>query len=281
MSESEILRLKAELATLRQWQLLATAGYYDMTTDDRWRAAQDLESLFLDLVDALKPALFVEVGAFDARTSLAVKQRNPAMRVVALEANPFNHAEFAARFQHQAAGVDYLHLAASNRNGEARFKILRQDQTEVPRCNPRSSLLARRAGSKAHAYAYEDVTVRTVTLDSLFPEADETPCAAWIDVEGANGPVLKGGRALLARTCVLLIEVEEIRYWEGQWLAPKVLTFLDACDLVPIARDFELRGQYNLLCIRRDLMASLKVRNCMIAYLSRCAFPKPAPEAAP
>ncbi|MCB1380043.1 MAG: FkbM family methyltransferase [Gammaproteobacteria bacterium] len=262
------------VAVLREWQMLSTAAFYDMTSaDDRWRSSADLGQLFEALIDKLKPDIFVEAGAFDGKTSLNMKRRHPAIRAVAFEANPHNHAHFEAELKHGRAGVEYLNLAVSNATGQTSFKVLKHlHGKELPRRNLRSSLLAR----NEEGVTYEDVSVEAVSLDGFFGDLGEKRCAAWIDVEGAIGLALEGAQSFLANTHLLMVEVEETEFWQGQWQAPKVVRFLAEHNLVPIARDFESHEQFNYVFVRSGRLADAKVKNCVINYLSRCAHPKPA-----
>jgi hypothetical protein len=59
---------------------------------------------------------------------------------------------------------------------------------------------------------------------------------AWIDVEGANEPILGAG-SVLERVAAIFIEVERETTWEGQWLDTDVNHCLRGHRFLPVARD--------------------------------------------
>ena len=75
----------------------------------------------------------------------------------------------------------------------------------------------------------------------------------WVDVEGFTGPVLAGGQELLARCAVIKIEVEDVELWHGQALAVDVLATLLDAGLVPLGRDVQSPGQYNVVAVSEEM----------------------------
>src|SRR5674476_201404 len=114
----------------------------------------------------------------------------------------------------------------------------------------RSSELLRRQNTDTE---YEDLTVEGVTLDGFFGIDAQEPVCLWIDVEGASGHVLRGATALLRRTELVLIEVEEKLMWEGQWRSIDVIEFFLDAGFVPLTRDAEYNQQYNIIFVREDV----------------------------
>ena len=99
------------------------AACFDLADpNERKRSAGELTSLYLDLVTAINPDVTVEIGAFDASFSQAIKQRLPQVRAVAFEANPYNFEEVASRVA--AAGIEYVHKAVSDVDGTVTFNIM-------------------------------------------------------------------------------------------------------------------------------------------------------------
>jgi hypothetical protein len=56
---------------------------------------------------------------------------------------------------------------------------------------------------------------------------------------------------------------------EGQWLRPAVVEFLLSYGLIPVARDFQARYQYNLLLVTEEVLARDRFRNALAHYYSR------------
>ena len=105
----------------------------------------------------------------------------------------------------------------------------------------------------------------------------------WVDVEGACGLVLPGARDLLAKTAVLMIEVEEQQFWGAEhWLREQVVSYLFDLGLVPVARDFEYRYQYNIVFVRAELLAGPNgINNALARFVSRTYPPPPRKPATP
>ncbi len=248
-------------------RLTARAAQYDLRTRAaRQRSAADLRKMFFGLLPVIAPAVVIEAGAHDARGARRARRLLPQARVVAYEANPHNHAHFAAATDFAAQGVDYRLAALTDAPGPVTFRVLTADSMAAhgPRSG-RSSLLAR---TDAQACT-EPVTVPGDVLDTHAPGT--ASAALWVDVEGAAGPVLQGGPALLAVTDLLMIEVESRPVWDGQWLAPDICAHLMARGLVPLARDFERRTQFNLLFASERALARPEVLPVLEAHVSRSA----------
>jgi hypothetical protein len=104
------------------------------------------------------------------------------------------------------------------------------------------------------------VQVPCTSLDSFFADHEFRSASLWIDVEGATGKLVTGGRSVLSRASVVMVEVEDRSFWDGQWLAGEVLTFLHGCGLVPVARDHQSVHQFNVVLVRSTLMAEVEQR---------------------
>lgn len=244
-----------DLARLHDARLRDTSSRIDLRNRGAARSTYRLDELFFALVRLIEPSLFVEAGAFEAQASRRVREEVRNCRAVAFEANPHTHAYFDSTIDFEAAGVEYLNLALSDTEGEATFHVQVPDGAWIrSRVDGSNSVTERRLDihSKPFTGATEDVTVPATTID-LHLGGGSGHVAMWIDVEGASGPVLQGAAKTLARTSVLKIEVEELEWWTGQWLALDVFEFLLSSGLVPVARDLQGPHQYNVVCVRNDI----------------------------
>lgn len=249
-------------------QLSARASLYDLRDRAaRQRSAADLRKMFFALLPVVGPDLFVEAGAHDGSGARRAKRLLPQARVVAYEGNPHNHARFAARHDFKGLGVNYILSALSDSDGPITFKVLTADQHSAQGVYSGRSSLMLREDPKAE---YETVTVPGVRLDNL-AEAG-TRAALWVDVEGASEKVLSGAGALLDKTALMMIEVESALFWQGQWLVHDVLAHLMARGLVPVARDFERRHQFNILFMSEaafglpDVLSTLELQHSLARY---------------
>lgn len=252
-ARAEMQRSRAEVIDLHELQMLATSHFYNLWGDDNQRNSTNkaLTELFFGLVRITQPKLFIEAGAKMADTSIRVRSILPDARIVAFEASPENHALYSKTVQHEKHRVEYLHYALSDREGTIDFNIRVAAKGEpVPQNSGANSILVRSEPSTE----YKKVAVPTKPLDDFFSDADT--CALWVDVEGASKQVLTGASKTLSKALVAIVEVEDYEIWEGQWRAAKVIETMMDAGLVPIARDFEFKGQYNIVFLRKDVFAT-------------------------
>ncbi len=217
---------------------------YDLPSQaERHASVVSLVERFFELVDRGGIQLFVEAGAKESTASIRARRDCGVEHVVAFEANPYTYRRFADPVS--STGVDYRHAALTDVAGPQVLHV-RLDETGAAIADGQASLLVR----PDHSPGYERVTVDGVRLDDALGGIGGR-VAMWVDVEGATSSVLKGAPALLSRTDVLLVEVEDRIAWDGQeWLHLDVVDFLTGFGLVPLARDQQSRYQFNVLFVR-------------------------------
>ena len=249
-----LLRLKAQAANYGLWE-----------DGGRAKSAAHLRASFFGYLKILKPALFIEAGAHDASTSVAVKKLLPSTRVHAFEANPYNYELFRKRPELANSDIIYEHAALSDAVGEIAFNVHRSyGETELPPVSGRSSILERSDPN----FSYEKVSVRSTTLDNKFSLSKDERCAIWIDVEGASRQVLLGSADLISRTDLLMIEVEDKAAWQQQWVTHDVVAHLLQSELYPVARDFEYRHQHNIVFLSARALQNPEIGVSIDYYFS-------------
>jgi hypothetical protein len=73
----------------------------------------------------------------------------------------------------------------------------------------------------------ESVPVQTITLDSLCEQHDIGIIDfVWADIQGAEGEMIRGGRAALARTRYLFTEYSDDEMYRGQPSLNEILAML-------------------------------------------------------
>lgn len=243
-------RADRALARLYDQQLRLFAAHYSNMWDGRTNSASVVSTYFYELVGLIGPKLFVEAGAYRAEASRRVKSDHPTCRVVAFEANPYNYRRYAEEMGFAAAGIEYLNKAVTDKSGPVTFHLRsKQDGRELRRTTGNSGILPRHGTDTE----YEKHTVEGIALDEFFQDHTASPIAMWIDVEGASGKVLRGARALLERTEVVLIEVEEKQMWEAQWRSLAVIAFFLEAGFTPLTRDAQFEQQFNIIFVRNDV----------------------------
>ena len=250
-----------ELALKRLEQ---TQSRFNMTKAGRLESVRVLEELFFDLVATLDTGLFLEAGAKAAEASRRASQLLPGVPVVAFEANPYTFKRFDRKIDYQSEGVQYRNQALSSEPGSLSFNV-RKTEDGKPAADGQGSLLKHTSYEPGHI----QVTVPAVTLDSALDEFDGDNCALWIDVEGATRQVLGGAARTLQKASVVFVEVEDIEYWGSQWLSEEVVRALYEAGLHPVARDFQSRYQWNVVCVRKSLLFSPKFLEAVARYHQR------------
>lgn len=253
-----------ELLHLQDLMLLQQARGVNLgSREERLKSRDRLQGLFQSLQKMLKPELTLEIGAHAAPFSRRMARMG--IEAHAFEANPYNHAAFAPHLRRRAPKVNYHHMAISDTDGSITFEVMAsRGGKALNKVAANNSLLQRSNAS----LEYESVTVPSMRLDSFLTEnaLEGRSFSAWIDVEGALGTVAKGfGTAF--RSCLsLIVEVEEITFWQGQMLYLDVMRYFSGQGLVPVARDFEAAHQYNLVYLRQDMLQRPAVRLALAGH---------------
>lgn len=213
--------------------------------------------IYFGLLRDLTPAVFCDIGANKGEAGRRARKTSPATTVFGFEANPAIHARYKAG--KEAAGITWINAAVADRPGELTLHIprvlsrhlsgetFRYERVVEAANTGKSSLLMR-----DEAAEYDSVVVPAVTLDGFL--ADAAPhgrVALWIDVEGAASLVLGGATETLARTDLMIIEVEGFGFWQDQVRAADLLDLLAKAGFTPVLRDREYGdAQFNVICVR-------------------------------
>lgn len=228
-----------------------------------------LTSFFYELQKIVQPDCFLEIGAFEASFSRAMKAMFPSSNVWAFEANPYNY-EYYKNLNER---INYLNLAVSELNGTLSFYLQDKnlsDGSEIEKIRGNNSILNRNDDT----LSYKEVEIHSVTLDSFIESENITNkfFSLWIDVEGANKNIFGGLNKYLNNCFSFLIEVEEIEYWKNQWLREDLVNFLKKNNFIPILRDFDDNNQYNVVFINKKILENLnkkaKIKNLIQTYFS-------------
>jgi len=235
---------------MNRWDKQLTWSSFKEHPERRVAVIRLVEALFMDLLSHLRFGTTLEIGAFNASFSRGVRNRFPVARAVAFEANPFVAAEYGPALR--ALGVDYRHQAIAAEEGVLSLKIpIGFYQHREGPVNPVGSLIER-AGS----VAVHRVEVPAAALDDVVArDGIEGPYVLWVDVEGGQRELLAGASRTLQETLAIYIEVETAEFFVGQARMGEVLSALRAHGFIPVARDIESKGQFNVLLTRKELLA--------------------------
>jgi FkbM family methyltransferase len=176
------------------------------------------------------PTIF-EIGACEGEDSIRYSRLFPAGRIFAFEPLPDNQAIIRANYARYGARAELVPVALSDRPGTAVFHVSAGRPSELfsgenwNYGNKSSSLLPPASAGPMHGWIRfpESITVNCETVDGF--------CAArgiaridfiHLDVQGAEGLVLEGARAMLPRLRAIWLEVSNQELYRGQKLRGEI-----------------------------------------------------------
>lgn len=238
-----------------------TAAQAHNTGRTRRKLDRRVRRFFKHVCTEVDPTLSIELGAHEAAFSSWAKVTFPDARCLAFEANPYVHEKHAERLATE--GVDYQQAAVAATNGTVTLNIptrIGDRHLELDRYVASLAIQAEDADHKA-------VDVPAVRLDDFLTVAPQDRVVAWIDVEGASDQVLPGGSEVLARAAAVYIEVEDTCRWQGQWLDVDVARYFEDLGKVPVMRDIQRTGQYNVVFVDQELAGREEISQRAAAVL--------------
>ncbi len=217
------------------------------------RRASALIGLFDALVGKTGVDVLMEIGAHDARVSVAFTNAASGRRAFAYEASP---RIFARNNGPQISKqVRFVNQAIGGRRGEIKFYEPLHDNYE----SQWGSVKKRK-----NFDAYKEVTVPMITLadavdTALEGRVDALKAALWIDVEGYAYEVLASAGAKLAETiAICYVEVNDIAAQENAATSLQLISHMLDNGFVPIARDNEWADAYNVIFLNNKLLSHVQ-----------------------
>lgn len=222
---------------------------------DRLEVTHILERAFKSMVSQLAPKYVLEIGAHGAEFSRSVKERLPAARVVAFEANP----DVFARHQGacKKAGIEYIQQCVADTPKSVRLRVPVSRIDGEQRWRTGSILVDLSKATSKFDFIEHEVSATSVDA-YLGIEAGIASIALWIDVEGAVGAVLAGATRALDGCVAVYVEIGKQEHWRGQMLDRQVVERLGEHGLVPCLRDAPRDSplaQYNALFLHLEAVS--------------------------
>ncbi|MGD9685932.1 MAG: FkbM family methyltransferase [Desulfobacter sp.] len=223
------------------------------------------ERMFHDLVcRIIRPSHFLEIGAHEADVSQFVASRLPGAKCLAFEADPDVFGFFSEKHK-KLSNFSYIHSAVSDCNGRIYF----QQQVSAGELDKG---MMRNNSIKVKQFPdsmYHPVEVNCCTVDSyLENDSSLTSAVLRIDAEGLCYEVLAGSRNTLMQTAAIYAEVEDYQAWVGQKTVFDVYPLLEDAGFIPVSRDVETPGQYNVLWLKHPLQQERNIRARLALYFS-------------
>ncbi len=178
----------------------------------------------------------------------------------------------------EEAGVHYHHRAIGEMVGACTFKLARKRGGRDLKPTKGNNSLR----TKSLDIEYEDIPVKMTTVDHFVRKQGLTDrtTAMWIDLEGCAYEALVAAARTLRDTRLILIELEDRPFWIGQKLSADVRNLLSGAGFMPLARDFEFSGQYNMIFVTFETYERVDVRTIMEDCLSQAGRRRRAGQAA-
>lgn len=235
--------------------LLSNMIYYNDQKDLKKESVSCHHRLFEDLVcRVIQPDYFFEIGAHEASTSVKVKRKLPQCGVYAFEADIDVFEYYKKKV---GRTIEYRNEAVANFSGALTF---------YKQIQPNGELFLNNSIKTKSSVEYSEYKVNAVTVDDLFCSMAPGSVVLRIDVEGNTYEVLSGARDTLKNVKAIYAEVEDYEIWSGQKTAFAVHELLDEAGFVPVSRDVETPGQYNVFWLPQALAQDRRFRARLTLY---------------
>lgn len=220
-----------------------------------------LENLLNELIDEIKPDLFLEIGAHEASFSRKMKQNFKDVPVIAIEANPRVVEHYAERVKGE--GIEYLNMAIGDSNGDVSLFI---PEEIAGKKLPHVSRMASLNQLNQDNSRMTELKVAVKTLDQVTEGFNQTRACMWVDVEGAADKVFSSGSQTLGNTALIYCELENSAVWADQVLADGVSEMLESAGFVVVARDCQKWFQYNAIFLNKSFAANCRIEELIDEY---------------
>lgn len=174
----------------------------------------NLYSILAELLPA--KGIFLEAGAFNGKDTLVLAQHFPQATIHAFEPLPEIYAELKKN-THNTPSIKTYPIALSDKTGTATFHIADHPKRPGKICQA-GSLLAPQDRLTHSPITYPNTTqVPTITLDEWAAQ-NQVPTIdfMWLDLQGLELAVLKGGPKVLKTVTALYLELNFIQAYEDQ-----------------------------------------------------------------
>jgi FkbM family methyltransferase len=224
---------------LRSSATIASSGDAAKVTAGRVNA---LRELFFALTADMAVTNLLEIGAMHAECSRRFV-KTPGHRAIAYEAAARNYNKALA--DPLPNGLDLINCAIGGKRGEVSFFLPIDERAE------QWGSLRKRL---ERAVPVEEFKVPMITLDEAAVHFVRTQSirdlALWIDVEGAALEVLASGpKSLQNHVGVIYVELNDRNVYEDGGTSLQVLELMLKSGFIPVARDNQFPGAWNLLLV--------------------------------
>lgn len=185
------------------------------------------------------PRVILDVGAHDNFSARFLKEQFPAARVLAFEPDPVNFLTC----QQNARNIELYNLALGDSEGFATFY-------HTPGNLGACSLLKPDFVPWAHDQRVLEEKVKVTTLDKFCDENGVIPDVAWVDVQGAEYDLIRGGLKAFSKMRAIYMEVAESPYYAGGKHRDETVALLETLGFRILRDERDWERESNLTLIR-------------------------------
>lgn len=167
-----------------------------------------------------KDSVVLELGAMDGSFTSQIKSwvKNGTDRYYMFEPNP-NNKDMC--LDNKPDNVKFIDQAIWHTTGKAKFWVSKSTSSRP--YNGQSSL---REPEPRGEYSFTEVEVNTITLDDFCKQEkiDEIGFI-WCDIQGAEGDMIAGGKIMIPKTKLMLLEVMKKEAYLNQLLENEIVEY--------------------------------------------------------
>jgi 2-O-methyltransferase len=183
--------------------------------------------------------VILEAGSYHGETALEMVRRWPQATVYSFEPVP----ELFAIVKQNTAAFPNIHssdLALSDKIGTAVFHMSATENKPEESLGSGSLLEPSHHREGFPSVKFEkSITVNTTTIDAWAKQSGVTKIDfIWLDIQGAEFPVLRASPNIMRTVKVVITEVEFVEMYKGQALFAQVKPWFEAQGFELVAADF-------------------------------------------
>lgn len=199
----------------------------------------DHNSLFILLKELLpdNPTI-IEAGAFTGKDSKRLAQTWPNGTIHSFEPDPVIFAQLKKETK-DIANIHCYPLALAEKNGTATFWPSQHPKKPDRPSQAGSLLEPKERLTWSNITFKQSIEVKTITLTAWAKQHNISDIdLLWLDLQGAELPVLKASKDLLQKVSYILTEVHFIEAYKNQAIYPHVKAWLEQEGFQMIGKDF-------------------------------------------
>lgn len=202
---------------------------------------KEIHSIVNGLMSEIESPVIFEIGAHKGTDSIFLCKAKPSCTLHAFEPDPRNS------LQHLPGNVVKNYVALSDKEGVLEFY---QSDKHIENYEWDCSSSLKKPKNHIEAYDYvtfksEPIKVQSTTLD-LYCKRNNIQKIdfIWMDVQGAEGDVIEGGREILKNTKYMYFEYSDKELYEGEPTLEEVLSKLPGWEIL---RKWERKNDGDIL----------------------------------